>query len=163
MLFNTVALFSTFALAVASVVSAVPAPTEKTVAIRDVGADGVVFCLLLPRRLGGNIAKNENRAITSLHPDFIVTSHYKTGPNDRYVQITGRFDRDKFELDRHDKGGQNDPKTPNGAKCEGYPYFVQLIEPDVQHYCLRCCKHKSDCPTNKSTKGCRKVIHGDYS
>lgn len=175
MLSNTVALFSTFVLALASVASAAPAPTDKTVTIEQVDDR---FCLLLPPKCGLDIADNVHRGITycttftptvdyeRILPDnFITSRHYATGGSGdtKYIQVTGRIDRDQFDLDSDDHGGQNDPLHPTGAKCAGYPWFVQLVEPDVQHFCLRCCMRKSDCPTDKSDQGCTKVVPGEYS
>ncbi|KAI8354446.1 hypothetical protein B0O80DRAFT_426470 [Mortierella sp. GBAus27b] len=172
MLFNVVALLLTFVLALASVASSAPPPSNNKVTIRSNGR----FCLLMPPRLGGGISENENRAISwctnsigtvpnarILPSGFIVSKHFYTNPSGRYTQVTGRFNRDKFDLSRHDHGGQNDPNHPSGAKCVGYEFFVELVEPDVQHYCLRCCHHRVDCPTDKSTKGCKVVIPGNYS
>ncbi len=47
--------------------------------------------------------------------------------------------------------------------CAGYASFVQLIEPQDNIYCIRCCKNKADCPVNKSTHGCKKVLGGNYA
>lgn len=169
MLFNTVALLAAFVLALASVVSAAAPPTKNVTIVDDDGR----FCLLLPPEFGGDIADNVHRAISwctwdipsisgeKLLPEkFIVSRHYKL--TDRYVQMTGTFDRDQLGFDKDDEGGQSDPKHPNGALCQGYPYFVQLVEPDVQLFCLRCCKYRSDCPIDMSGEGCKKVIPGNY-
>lgn len=40
--------------------------------------------------------------------------------------------------------------------------FFFSLKPDVERYCLRCCKNKKDCPTHMPTKGCVKVIGGNY-
>ncbi|KAF9916196.1 hypothetical protein BX616_004365 [Lobosporangium transversale] len=122
----------------------------------------------------GGIAENEDKAVAFcskpmaeapnagiLPKGFVKSLHLVC--TRRYVQITGRIDRSKYGLSRKDAGGQYDIKAPVGAKCAGYPYFVELVEPDIQIYCMRCCRNKSDCPTHKSTKGCKAVISGDYS
>ncbi|KAG0063944.1 hypothetical protein BGZ89_009494 [Linnemannia elongata] len=80
-----------------------------------------------------------------------------------YVQITGRIDRSKYGLSKDDGGGQYDLRAPVGSKMTGYNAFVQLTEPDAEIFCIRACKNKSDCPVNKSTYGCEKVLGGDYS
>ncbi|KAF9333798.1 hypothetical protein BGZ91_011113 [Linnemannia elongata] len=133
------------------------------------------YCLFLPRWRGQSISDSESSAVAYcnkpiskapnariLSNDFIKTLHFVHNTNKEYVQITGKFNRNAYRMSRHDGGGQYDSKAPQGAKCYGYPYFVELVEPDVQHYCLRCCKHKSDCPVNMSTKGCEEVIGGKY-
>lgn len=75
--------------------------------------------------------------------DFITTAHYlKTST---YVQITGFFDRTKYDLQETDGGGQYDNHAkgkPVGAQCKGYNYFVNMIEPDLQRFCIRCCQDK---------------------
>lgn len=170
MLFNAVALISTFVLALASVAVSAPERNNKVI----VHTHGR-FCLLLPPEAGADIAENEHRAISwctnsmSQVPNsrifrngFIVSKNFYTHPDGRYTQVTGRIDRDVLGFSKHDHGGQGDPKRPNGASCVGYKYFVQLVEPDVNIYCLRCCNRKSDCPTDRSTEGCKDVIDGNY-
>jgi hypothetical protein len=74
---------------------------------------------------------------------FITTAHYlKTSS---YVQITGFFDRSKYNLGSNDGGGQYDNHAhgkPVGAQCKGYNYFVNLVEPDIDRFCIRCCQDK---------------------
>lgn len=71
-------------------------------------------------------------------PDgFILSAHYVA--TDDYVQITGQIDPSKAQLDPSDDGGQYDIKAPNGASCVGYDFFVNLIEPTGDTYCIRCC------------------------
>lgn len=177
MLSNTVALLSTIALVLTTVVYAVPtrAPTDKIVAIEE--SDNR-FCLLMPPRCGLRVEDNYKNGITYctnftplteyeriLPGGFIVSNHYKTvgAGSTKYIQVTGRFDRDRFLLKSDDQGSQSDPSNPSGAKCSGYPYFVQFVEPNEEIYCLRCCMRKADCPTDRDTDGCKKVIPGDFS
>lgn len=47
--------------------------------------------------------------------------------------------------------------------CNGYKYWVNMLEPDVNQYCIRCCKSQSDCNLGLSTYGCERIIPGDYS
>jgi len=168
MLSNKLTFFTALVLAFAA--TGFSEPTSKTVAVESNSR----FCLLLPPHPGGGISENEHRSISfctsgitdipdakTFPHDFIQSAHYRK-KGTRYVQVTGRIDRDAYDLDEDDEGGQNDPKAPQGALCRGYPYFVQLIEPDEEIYCLRCCNNKSDCPTNRSEDGCRDVIGGNY-
>jgi hypothetical protein len=85
-----------------------------------------------------------------------------TTPGGKFVQVTGRFDRDVLGLG-WDKGGQYDFKNNRDAKCKGYPYYVQFIEPRTETYCLRCCQSRADCKINQFSRGCAKAMPGDYS
>jgi hypothetical protein len=51
---------------------------------------------------------------------------------------------------------------PDGT-CNGFKHFVNLIEPDVQLFCIRCCQDSSDCNLGKSQYGCEVIVPGDYS
>ncbi|KAF9116523.1 hypothetical protein BGX27_001817 [Mortierella sp. AM989] len=141
--------------------------TGRTIAIKS----PTKFCLLLPPVRGGTIAKYEHNAVAFckypykaapndnyLPHGFIKSYHYVKNNYRNYVQVTGRIDREKYDLDHKDGGGQYDHKNVIGAKCLGYRYFVELVEPDVEYYCLRCCQRRSDCPIHKSTKGCKPAI-----
>ncbi|KAF9959665.1 hypothetical protein BGZ65_000195 [Modicella reniformis] len=125
---------------------------------------------------GGNIAETADDAVAyctdhiraipntgNTPKGFIKSRHIVKNNKKKWVQVTGRIDRDKYSLSRFDRGGQIDAMIRADANCVGYKYFVQLMEPDVEHYCLRCCQRKSDCPINKPNKGCRAVIPGDYT
>ncbi|KAK3841034.1 MAG: hypothetical protein J3R72DRAFT_446386 [Linnemannia gamsii] len=151
-----------------------PLPTGKTVVVKS----ETEFCLFLPPfSSSGGIADNEHRAIAfctkspfvgapSAYPfpvDFIRSAHYSANPTKQYVQVTGRIRRAKYCLKSSDQGGQNDKWHPSGAKCAGYNHFVELVEPNENIYCIRCCMSRRDCPINMDTKGCRAVIPGDYS
>lgn len=134
------------------------------------------FCIFLPPKPGLEVAVNENNGIpfcsnknavpnaTEFPKGFITTAHYlKTS---KYSQVTGFFDRSKYSLKESDGGGQYDNHAhgkPVGAQCEGYNYFVNLIEPDIQRFCIRCCKEKVDCNTGRSGYGCLRVVSGDYT
>ncbi|KAF9122073.1 hypothetical protein BGW39_010052 [Mortierella sp. 14UC] len=135
------------------------------------------YCIFLPPKYGGDIAANEDRAVAFctkpnlpgapnaqvLPAGFIKSSHYVVNAQKGYVQITGRIDRSKYGLSSKDGGGQYDLRAPVGSKMNGYNAFVQLTEPDAQIFCIRACMTKADCPVNKSTYGCEKVLGGDYS
>ncbi|KAI1319693.1 hypothetical protein EDD11_003387 [Mortierella claussenii] len=139
--------------------------------------NGTDFCLFLPPKFGGDISSNEDRAVAfctkpnipnTLHAQvlprgFIKSAHFAHNKDKNWVQVTGRMDRSKYGLSKHDGGGQYDMRAPVGALCSGYRSFVQLTEPDAQIYCIRCCQNKTDCPVNKSTHGCKKVLGGNYA
>ncbi|KAF7728609.1 hypothetical protein EC973_005836 [Apophysomyces ossiformis] len=134
------------------------------------------FCLFLPPKPGLEVAVNEDNGIPfctkanetpnakEFPKGFIQIAHYAETP--RYVQVTGYFDRAAYSLRANDGGGQYDSHAkhkPVGAMCQDYPYFVSLIEPDIQRFCIRCCKHTEDCNTGRSGYGCLRVVAGDYS
>ncbi|KAF9218039.1 hypothetical protein BGZ59_000013 [Podila verticillata] len=156
-----------------------PTPTPKP---GKQGQTGVIlsqtdFCLWLPPVYGGDIAANEDRAVSFctkpnmpgaanagvLPAGFIQSAHFVSNTQKGYVQVTGRLNRAKYGLSAKDGGGQYDMRAPVGAICNGYKAFVQLTEPDAQIYCIRCCMNKADCPVNKSTYGCEKVLGGNYA
>ncbi|KAF9096094.1 hypothetical protein BGX29_008742 [Mortierella sp. GBA35] len=118
---------------VAPTTSATPKPKPGTYGQTGTIVDQTDFCIFLPPTVGG------------------------------WVQITGRIDRSKYGLSPKDGGGQYDMRAPVGASFTGYNAFVQLTEPDSEIYCIRACMTKADCPVNKSTHGCVKVLGGDYS
>ncbi|KAK5801969.1 hypothetical protein F5H01DRAFT_371805 [Linnemannia elongata] len=151
--------------------TAAQAVPGRTIVLKSAGE----YCLFLPRWSGQNIGDSEASAVAycnkpiSTAPNsrilsnyFIRNLHFVRNTHRHYVQLTGLFNRDIYHMNSNDGGGQYDTKAPHGAKCYGYPYFVELVEPDVQRYCLRCCQYKEDCPTNMSTEGCGTVIGGHY-
>ncbi|KAF9360080.1 hypothetical protein BGX34_007972 [Mortierella sp. NVP85] len=159
-----------------------PTNTTTTSKVGKPGQIGVIldsdnYCIFLPPEEGGDIAANEDRAVAFcnkpnmpgapearvLPEGFIQSVHFVSNTQKNYVQITGRFDRSKYGLSAKDGGGQYDMRAPVGAACNGYNAFVQLTEADDQIYCIRCCKNKADCPVNRSTQGCVRVLGGDYS
>lgn len=114
--------------------------------------DATDFCVFLPPNdaTDRNISDSESDAdafcmgntplatgADKLPSGFILSAHYvKT---DNYVQVTGQIDPSKANLLSTDDGGQYDIKAPNGASCAGWDYFVELIEPTGNDYCIRCC------------------------
>ncbi|CAG8503172.1 5057_t:CDS:1 [Diversispora eburnea] len=132
---------------------------------------GDMFCIFLPKDYGGNIGESESTAIAActhespnayiLPAGFIVSAHFKEDTG--YVQVTGVMNGSIYGLSPTDSGGQYDMKAPPNSVCEGYSKFVNLVEPDVNHYCIRCCNDTSKCDTGDSEKGCEYVIPGNYS
>ncbi|KAK3815451.1 MAG: hypothetical protein J3Q66DRAFT_370782 [Benniella sp.] len=133
------------------------------------------FCLLLPPA-GSDVADNLDESVTyctsrtpqvryakDMPPGFIQSYHYAQASDLSYSQVTGRIAPGAHSLSITDDGGMASREHPSGSQCIGYRYFIQFIEPNEQIYCLRCCHRESDCPTDKSDKGCRVVIPGDYS
>ncbi|KAL7313310.1 hypothetical protein PS15m_007071 [Mucor circinelloides] len=133
------------------------------------------FCLFLPPQPGLVVAVNEDNGIpfctkpdtvpnaTEFPEGFITTAHYLR--NSSYVQVTGFFDRTKYDLGETDGGGQYDNHAngkPVAAQCQDYKYFVSMIEPDINRFCIRCCQEEADCNTGRSGYGCLRIIDGDY-
>ncbi|ORX43073.1 hypothetical protein DM01DRAFT_1340847 [Hesseltinella vesiculosa] len=159
-----------------------PTPTylpKLTVAV----ANANNFCLFLPRSPGNKadfgrvdpdaIADSEKTAVSfctqagltsgakQLPSGFIRTANYQYNTTAGFVQVTGQIDRTKYQLQMNDFGGQYDNHgsgSPPKSMCIGYPYYVQLVEPNLDQYCIRCCAHYQDCNASRSQYGCRRVV-----
>ncbi|KAI9486874.1 MAG: hypothetical protein EXX96DRAFT_550909 [Benjaminiella poitrasii] len=129
------------------------------------------FCSFLPPHPGDNVSATENKGKAfctnatlggEVFPaGFIKSAHFlKT---DTYAQVTGRIDRKKYDLKATDEGGQYDHNDIPCATCNGYDHFVNLVGPDSDIFCIRCCKNPEDCNTGISTYGCEKIVPGNYS
>ncbi|KAI7876730.1 hypothetical protein K492DRAFT_134936 [Lichtheimia hyalospora FSU 10163] len=124
--------------------------TDRLIADSETEADA--FCMgSTPKATGAD----------SIPSGFIQSAHFVA--TDDYVQVTGQIDPSKANLDPTDGGGQYDVKAPDGASCAGYEYFVNLIEPSSNTYCIRCCNSESDCNRGISEAGCERIVPGDYS
>ncbi|KAI8091198.1 uncharacterized protein B0P05DRAFT_526524 [Gilbertella persicaria] len=131
---------------------------------------GTSFCSFLPPHPGDDVGATENDGKPfctstglggSVFPSgFIKSAHF--AKTSTYSQVTGRIDRTKYQLKSTDGGGQYDNKDVS-ATCNGYKYFVNLVEPDANIFCIRCCKSQADCKLGLSTYGCQRVVPGDYS
>lgn len=132
---------------------------------------GTSFCSFVPPKAGDNVGATENDGIPmctdsslgnqQFPASFIKSAHYAS--TSTYAQITGTIDRSAYNLDPTDGGGQYDNRDISGVTCNGYKYFVNLIEPDTDTFCIRCCESQSDCNLGRSTAGCEKIVPGDYS
>ncbi|KAI8063210.1 hypothetical protein BC940DRAFT_307823 [Gongronella butleri] len=131
------------------------------------------FCSFMPPKPGDDVGGTEEHGIPQCSAanlsssgkvfptGFIVSAHFVQ--KSTYVQVTGKMDRSKYKLKSSDGGGQYDHKDISGVTCNGYKYFVNMLEPDVNRYCIRCCKNSADCNTGLSTYGCPRIVPGDYS
>ncbi|GAA5815994.1 hypothetical protein MFLAVUS_009513 [Mucor flavus] len=166
---NNLIVASLFVIASSFVNAAVTSPLTAVNSQQD-------FCLFLPPQPGLVVAVTENDGIpfctkkdavpkaSEFPQGFITTAHYLKA-ND-YVQVTGFFDRTKYSLGANDGGGQYDNHAkgkPVHAQCKDYKYFVSLVEPDIERFCIRCCNDKTDCNTGRSGYGCLRVVPGDYT
>ncbi|KAI8978431.1 hypothetical protein BDB01DRAFT_799829 [Pilobolus umbonatus] len=146
-------------------------PLKNSTSKRDIAVkSSKEFCVFLPPTPGGGVAETEDNGIPfctmpnlggSLMPSgFIKSAHFKSFPD--YSQVTGTINRDAYKLKASDEGGQYDHLNRGSYTCNGYPYFVNVLEPDSNLYCIRCCKNKVDCKTGISTQGCKKIVPGSY-
>lgn len=129
------------------------------------------FCSFMPPQPGDDVGGTENDGIPfctnstlggQVFPTgFIKTSHYASSSS--YAQVTGTIDRTAYNLSASDGGGQYDNRDIDGVTCNGWNYFVNLIEPDSQTFCIRCCESQDDCRLGISTFGCETIVPGDYS
>ncbi|KAI8372592.1 hypothetical protein EDC96DRAFT_499906 [Choanephora cucurbitarum] len=159
-----------FALFVA-VCSALPAYVKRDPTYSIQLNSETAFCSFLPPNAGDDVGATEDNGIPfctnsslggQVFPDgFIKTAHYVN--TDSYVQVTGTMDGSKYSLSNTDGGGQYDNKDVAGVSCNGYKYWVNMLEPDTNLFCIRCCQDQSDCNLGASTYGCERVVPGDYS
>ncbi|KAI9023010.1 hypothetical protein CLU79DRAFT_834982 [Phycomyces nitens] len=134
------------------------------------------FCFFLPPGPKLDVATHEDIGVahctkSSVIPGvktfpkgFITVAHYEQ--TSTYVQVTGYMNSKLFGLIPTDEGGQYDNHgngKPVGAQCSGYNFFVNVVEPADNRYCIRCCQNKVDCNTGRSAYGCMRVVPGDYS
>ncbi|KAI8373204.1 uncharacterized protein BYT42DRAFT_579575 [Radiomyces spectabilis] len=156
-------------------------PTGLTVAVESQQD----FCLFLPRSPGNKddhggkvdpdaIADSEKNAVafctrpnvnapgSGLLPrGFIKSAKFQQNTAAGFVQVTGKIDRSKYSLSSQDGGGQYDNHgagSPPHSACKGYPYYVSLIEPDINGFCIRCCQSYKDCNAGRSAYGCHRVV-----
>ncbi|KAI1321148.1 hypothetical protein EDD11_007714 [Mortierella claussenii] len=107
------------------------------------------FCFFLPPEKGGDIAKNEDRAIAFctkplsaapgarlFPPGFIQTANFAQNTEKDWVQVTGKMSPSVYDLPESDSGGQYDIKAPVGSACANYNYFVNLVEPGEYLACF---------------------------
>ncbi|KAG8963238.1 hypothetical protein FRC03_003240 [Tulasnella sp. 419] len=143
------------------------------------------YCLIVPKNKKTNIGDSEYPGGTTtycskpeggqgqLASNFWKNVSYKKGTGKTgkaYVQLTGCISTKTLDrLNPSDGGGQYDSSggaggkgNPQGSKCTGYAHYVELIEPDVNRACIRCCQEYKDCPLDKDTAGCPAVISGNY-
>ncbi|CAM0135734.1 hypothetical protein VKS41_001838 [Umbelopsis sp. WA50703] len=159
--------------------AAVPQVSATAVPGKTVKVTEDSLCIFMPQNPGEEIALSEPTAIAhcnstdvvsgakKIPEGFIKSAHYLAASGEgKYVQYTGSIDPSKYDLKSTDGGGQYDNHgsgNPPGSSCEGYPYYVELIEPDIERYCIRCCENYQDCNAGRSTYGCQRVVPGDFS
>ncbi|KAG2200463.1 uncharacterized protein EV154DRAFT_545841 [Mucor mucedo] len=129
------------------------------------------FCSFMPPKAGDDVGATENDGIpfctnSSLGGQVFPTGYIKSAhylSTSDYVQVTGTIDRDAYSLKESDGGGQYDNKDIDNVTCNGYKYFVNLIEPDANIFCIRCCENQADCKLGISTFGCARIVPGNYN
>ncbi|GJE85408.1 hypothetical protein PsYK624_014870 [Phanerochaete sordida] len=155
-----------------------PASLDTTVHITDEHN----FALLLPSRQGELVSDAESDGVSFCTPTsgdssctgqrmqggFIVAAALQHADDGSWVQVTGCIDPSKSLLDPSDAGGQMDVRFPNGAQCTFGGYgasFIELVEPALGRFCLRCCASENDqvnCNSHRDREGCPNAIPGTY-
>ncbi|CAO3596166.1 unnamed protein product [Absidia cylindrospora] len=129
-----------------------PPPGQMSAPLSDNEWDSQAYCLgSTPKAVDAN----------TLPDGFIQSAHYVA--TDDYVQVTGQIDASKTGLSPTDEGGQCDVMAPKGSSCAGWDYYVNLIEPAGNTYCMRCCNDTTNCNRGISQDGCARIVPGDYS
>ncbi|GAB5588510.1 hypothetical protein Unana1_03410 [Umbelopsis nana] len=143
------------------------------------------FCLLLPPSAGNKannggkqdvnaISDSEDYAVSfctmpninapgarSMPAGFITSANYQTNSTAGFIQVTGKINPSAYGLSSNDQGGQYDNHgqgKPNFSACKGFPYYVQLVEPNLDGFCIRCCMSYQDCNASRSEYGCKRVV-----
>ncbi|KAH9959960.1 hypothetical protein BC827DRAFT_1133985 [Russula dissimulans] len=159
-----------------------PEPTgqpsiDTTVFIRNVDD----FSLLLPAIPDELVSDAEEDAKTYCTPGsssdicqrkmnegFITAASLVRAHDNSWIQVTGCIDSSKFHFNAHDTGGQMDVRYPNGAHCTFGGVgtsFIELVEPALNRFCLRCCSTSNDqinCNSHRDREGCENAIPGTY-
>ncbi|GAA5799381.1 hypothetical protein HPULCUR_004795 [Helicostylum pulchrum] len=129
------------------------------------------FCMYLPPGPGLSVSLTENDAVAFCQTPtsyakvfpvgFIQSAHYVRTSS--YAQVTGRMKSSLYDIQVEDGGGQYDHKNLPKGTCNGMKYWVNVLEPDNDIYCIRCCQSKGDCNIGISTYGCEHIIPGNYN
>jgi len=141
------------------------------------------FSLLLPGRQGELVSDSESDGVSYCTPGssdptcanqikmsvgFITAAAFEQATDGAWIQVTGCMDPSKSTLDPSDAGGQLDVRFPNGAQCTFGGYgasFIELVEPALNRFCIRCCKDHGDqnnCNSHRDRLGCETAIPGKY-
>ncbi|KAI0028497.1 hypothetical protein K488DRAFT_58441 [Vararia minispora EC-137] len=141
------------------------------------------FSLLLPGRQGELVSESEADGVAycasgssaphcagrpAMQQGFIRAAAVQQDPNGAWIQVTGCIDPSKSTLDPSDAGGQLDVRFPDGAQCTFGGYgasFIELIEPALNRFCLRCCRDHGDqvnCNSHRDRLGCENAVPGTY-
>ncbi|KAI0266247.1 hypothetical protein BC834DRAFT_876224 [Gloeopeniophorella convolvens] len=134
-------------------------PTQPGELVSDAEADGQAYC-------------TPESASDSCHftmPEGLITaSSMQQSDDGSWIQVTGCLDASKFHFDPNDSGGQMDVRFPNGAQCTFGGYgasFIELVEPRLNRFCLRCCSSANDqvnCNSHQDRLGCENAVPGQY-
>jgi hypothetical protein len=168
---KSMALFLVLCALFAMVCHALPVANKRAPKYQIHVNSNTAFCSFMPPHPGNDVGGTENNGIPfctssslggkTFPSGYIKSAHYTSTSN--YQQVTGRIDRTKYSLKASDGGGQYDNRDIGSTTCNGYKYFVNLIEPDANIFCIRCCKNQADCKLGISTQGCEHIVPGNYS
>ncbi|KAI0041956.1 hypothetical protein FA95DRAFT_1500726 [Auriscalpium vulgare] len=134
-------------------------PSRAGELVSDAEADGVAFC---------SPSSGEAQCTNRMPEGFITAAALTRADDDSWVQITGCLDPTRSTLDPSDAGGQFDVRFPNGAQCTfgGYAAsFIELVEPALNRFCIRCCAAENDqvnCNSHMDRQGCENAVPGVY-
>ncbi|KZV74275.1 hypothetical protein PENSPDRAFT_573217 [Peniophora sp. CONT] len=136
-------------------------PGRQDELVSDAESDGVSFCSTESTDPG---CANRQQ----VQDGFITAAAYAADPDGAWVQVTGCIDPSKSTLDPSDAGGQMDVRFPNGAQCTFGGFgasFIELVEPALNRFCIRCCRDQNDqtnCNSHRDRLGCETAIPGTY-
>ncbi|KAF9171829.1 hypothetical protein BGX21_009725 [Mortierella sp. AD011] len=130
-----------------------------------IDANKGLVCLILPPpgKMIGDTQQDGHVQCTDGNPqllpsNFFVSKKFKTTSD--YVQAWGLMNDESVGLLKNDGGGQYDIHKDSGTnRAEGYPVFVELLEPDTGRWCIRFCpKLNTACNMGKSSYGCEGAL-----
>ncbi|KAI0090095.1 hypothetical protein BDY19DRAFT_887676, partial [Irpex rosettiformis] len=136
-------------------------PSTNRELISDAESDGVSYCS--HASTGDSCADRPKLPV-----GFITAAALNKSDDGSWIQVTGCLDNSKFHLDPSDAGGQFDVRFPNGAQCAFGGYgasFIELVEPALSRFCLRCCSSPNDqthCNSHQDRLGCTTAVPGQY-
>ncbi|KAI8891415.1 hypothetical protein K501DRAFT_281432 [Backusella circina FSU 941] len=157
--------FTLFSVLTALFIATEAAPTSKDAQYVFEIIDEQSFCAFMPPHPGDDVAGTEDDGIPfctkadlggQVFPDGFIET-VKFVKEDTYVQVRATFNREAYSLSASDDGGQYDYHDVS-AQCKGYDYFVNILGPSDELFCIRCCQDREDCNINKSTEGCDAIM-----
>ncbi|KAF8981147.1 hypothetical protein BGZ46_003201 [Entomortierella lignicola] len=141
--------------------------SEAATNIVRINAETGLVCLILPPRgqIIGNTQTIGHVQCTDGTPellptDFFVSKTFQTTSD--YVTAWGLMNDAAVGMLTSDGGGQYDIHPDSGDNAaQGYPVFVELLEPDTGRWCIRFCHTLGDhaCNMGNSDKGCEGALN----
>ncbi|KAF9290105.1 hypothetical protein BGZ68_007941 [Mortierella alpina] len=145
------------------------------------------FCMPMPGAKGGSIGDMSDPKVfcteKGLYPEaeefpkgFIQSFGIKAEAG--YIQVTGVMNRTVYGWTEAERGGRISGLLPHGLQCKAISnkagenvvdYKFGFIEPDVEHFCFRCCFELEHCDIHndlapeKKYLTCQGNLQGDYT